>query len=389
VRREDAASVEVATLAVEEGFFRFIDATTTPRFVEEASRVTLTVRGLGTAPSARGELALNARLTGGAQVELGGTTGPIGGPLLADATGKLSGLPLSRVNPYLGGMVGWVARQGSVDAATKFHIRTDRIDAATDVVITKPEFAPTRRGDEVRKRVGVPLDVLVSLLKNPRGEVHLSVPVTGSLSSRQFDFGDAVWDAIRKAAINVLALPVSWVGKVFYTEDARVDTISIWPVTFEPGTTRFRRGVDTHATRLATFMHETPAIAFLLKPVSTVEDVDALKREAVRQRLAGSGGGAGQPDAAAAARLFAQRFPGRPVPQELDALIGALAEQEPSPDSALRTLATQRLEITRRELTARGVDTTRLRPSDGPVPVEASGSGRVEFEMLPLAASAS
>jgi hypothetical protein len=217
--------------------------------------------------------------------------------------------------------------------------------------------------------------------------VRLNLSVTGRLSSREFDFGDAVWDAIRKTAINVLALPVSWVGKIFYTADARIDTIAIWPVSFEPGGTRMRRGFDAHAARVATFMRDTPAIAFALKPVLTVEDVDALKREAVRQRLAALAGAAGQPDAgAAAARIFAERFPGRPVPAQLDALIGELAREEPSPDSGLGALATQRLELIRRELVGKGVDPARLRPSDGTVPVEASGAGRVEFEMIPLAA---
>jgi hypothetical protein len=121
--------------------------------------------------------------------------------------------------------------------------------------------------------------------------------VTGTLSSREFDFGDAVWEAIRKAAINVLALPVSWIGKIFYTADARIDSIAIWPVYFEPGTTLLQRGFDAHAERLATFMGRTPAIVYALKPVMTVADIDALKRDAVRQRIdaPARGTGAGGP----------------------------------------------------------------------------------------------
>jgi hypothetical protein len=42
--------------------------------------------------------------------------------------------------------------------------------------------------------------------------------------------------------------------------------------------------------------------------------------------------------------------------------------------------------VLRRELAARGgVDADRLRGSDGPVPVEASGQGRVEFEIVSAA----
>jgi hypothetical protein len=315
--------------------------------------------------------------------------GALGGPLFADAEGKLSGLALDRLNPYVNGLVGWIARKGSLDATMRFRIRDDRLEADNQLLIAQPEFAPSRRGDEVRKRVGVPLDLLVSLLENARREVHLSVPVTGNIASRQFDFGDAVWDAIRKAAINVLALPVSWVGKIFYTADSRIDTIRIWPVSFEPGTTRMQRGIDAHAERLATFMRQTPAVIFTMKAVMTVEDVAALKRDAVRQRIDALTRESGQPETAVAARLFADRLPGRPTPAELPAIIDELAKAEAAPDSALRTLATRRLELTRRELEGKGVDPARLRTSEGAVPVEGAGPGRVEFEMTPDAAPAS
>jgi hypothetical protein len=388
-RRDAAPHIELGTLAIEEGFVRFTDQTTRPVFVEEASRLTVTARDLSTEPAARSEVAIAARLTGGAQIELHGQMGPLDGPLFADVRGQLSGLALNRVNPYVNSLLGWVAREGSVSGTTQFRIRDDKLQADNEIVIGQPRFVPSRRGDEVRERVGVPLDLLVSLLKNTRGEVRLSVPVSGSLSTREFDFGDAVWEALRKAVINVLALPVSWVGKIFYTGDARIDTITIWPVYFDPGTTRMKRGFDAHAERLAEFMRQTPAIAYALKPVMTVDDVTALRRDAVRQRIDALAREAGQADPATiAARLFAERFPGRPVPPDLNATVDELARDEPVPDQDLRALAAGRLALILSQLEAKGVDRARLRTAEGAVPVESSGAGRVEFEMIPDAAAA-
>ena len=73
---------------------RFVDRSTTPAFVEEASRIALTGRGLGTAPDSRGQVAMNGRLTGGAPFEIKGTLGAIGGPLNFELDGKLSDFPL-------------------------------------------------------------------------------------------------------------------------------------------------------------------------------------------------------------------------------------------------------------------------------------------------------
>jgi uncharacterized protein involved in outer membrane biogenesis len=377
--------VGVGTLTVEEGFVRFVDRTTAPAFVEEASRIALTGRGVGTAPDSRGQLAMDGRLTGGAPFEIKGTVGALGGPLNLELDGKLTDFPLTRVNPYSNKLIGWVARRGAFGATVRYRVVDNRIEATNDLLIGQPEYVPSRSGDEVRDRVGVPFGLLVSLLKNVRGEIKLSVPVSGDLASRQFDLSDAFWAAMRETAVGVMALPVSWVGKIFYTEDARIETIRIWPVYFEAGTTRITRDFERHAERLATFLRDAPGVTLALKPVHTVADIVALKRAAVRQRIDAAAREPGQTAETVAARLFAERFPGQPPPPGLDALVDELVKAEPNPDAAARTLAAQRMETTRARLqAAKGTaNAERLRATEGVVPVEAAGQGRVEFEIVP------
>jgi hypothetical protein len=182
-----------------------------------------------------------------------------------------------------------------------------------------------------------------------------------------------------------MALPVSWVGKIFYTEDARIETIQIWPVYFEAGTTTITRDFERHAERLATFLRDAPGVTLALKPVHTVADIVALKRTAVRQRIDAAAREPGQTAETIAARLFAERFPGQTPPPGLDALIAELVKAEPNPDAAARTLAAQRMETTRARLqAAKGTaNAERLRATEGVVPVEAAGQGRVEFEIVP------
>ena len=377
-------AITLAELAVDEGFIRFVDRTTTPAFTEEASRIVMTGRGLGTGKSGQGRLTLNGRLTGGAPFELKGVIGALGGPVNVDLEGKLTDFPLPRVNPYANKLIGWIARRGAFATTVHYRVTDNVLTATNEVVLGSPDFAASRSGDEVRDRVGVPFGLLVGLLKNAKGEVRLSVPVTGNLASRQFDLTDAFWEAVRKAAISVMALPVSWVGKIFYTEDERVETIQIWPVYFEPGTTRFAEGFDRHAERLGGFLRDAPGVNLAMKSVLTVDDIDALKRDVVRQRVEAAAretpGGA----PAAAARLFAERNPGRPVPSGLDAIVAELVRDEPNPDAAARTLSARRMETTRAQLQAAvKVAPERLRVTEGLVPVEGSGQGRVEFEIAP------
>lgn len=299
-----------------------------------------------------------------------------------DLEGKLTDFPLSRVNPYSNQLIGWIARRGAFGTTVRYRVVNDVLTATNDIVLGQPDFAPSRSGDAVRDRVGVPFGLLVSLLKNAKGEVRLSVPISGNVAARQIDFDAAFWEAVRKTAVGVATLPLSWVGKIFYTEDSRVETVSIWPVYFEAGTATFAKDFDSHAERLAGFLRDAPAINLSMKPVLTVDDIAALKREAVRRRVdaAAREGEGGAP--AAAARLFAEHFPGRPVPAGVDAIVSELARDEPSPAAAARALTDQRVKATLARLQAGGkVGADRLRVSDGVVPVEGSGLGRIEFEI--------
>jgi uncharacterized protein involved in outer membrane biogenesis len=375
-----APALTVGALAVDEGFVRFVDRTTEPDFAEEVSRIAVTGRGLGTTRDARGQLTLAGRV-GSAPFELKGTVGALASPLNLDLEGKLTDYPLPRVNPYSNQLIGWIARRGAFGTTVRYRVTNDVLAATHDIVLGQPDFAPSRRGDAVRERVGVPLGTLISLLKNAKGEVRLPVPVSGNVATRQFDFTDAFWQAVRKTAISVMALPVSWVGKIFYTEDARVETIRIWPVYFEPGSTTFAKDFDRHADRLAGFLRDAPGVALTMKPVLTVDDIVALKRDAVRRRIEAAAREPGQADAVAA-RLFAERFPGRAAPGGLDAIVAELAKDEPSPDAAARALAARRMETTLARLRAGGkVSPDRLRVSEGVVPVESEGLGRIEFEI--------
>jgi hypothetical protein len=371
-------------LAVDEGFIRFVDRTTTPAFTEEASRIALSGRGLGTGKDGQGRLSLNGRLTGGAPFELKGTLGALGGPVNVDLEGTLTDFPLPRVNPYADKLIGWIFRRGAFGTTVRYTVKNDVLTASNEVVLGQPDFVPSRSGDKVRDRVGVPFGLLVGLLKNAKGEVRLSVPVTGDLASREFDLNDAFWGAVRQAAISVMALPVSWVGKIFYTEDARVETIQIWPVYFEPGTTRFAEGFDRHAERLGGFLRDAPGVNLAMKSVLTVDDIAALKRDAVRQRIEAARRESPGTAEAVAARLFAERNPGRPAPAGLDAIVAEMARDEPNPDAAARTLSARRMEATRTQLQAAvKVAPERLKVTEGVVPVEGSGQGRVEFEIAP------
>ena len=330
--------LEVGTLTLEKADGRFVDQTTTPAYVEELSDVQVVVTNFTTALNGR------TRFTG--QGELGGGSfrlegeGIQGDREALDLKLDLRDVVVVRANPYLAHYTSWTATRGSLDATARYTLTGTHLDARHDVVVRDLAVEPIDERDQVEERVGLPFGFLVSLLKDARGEIKVSLPVSGDVATRAFDFHEAVWAAIRNLSLRLLASPFSRIGSLFVSQDSKVKAVSIAPVAFEPGTARLGAGMDVHLDQVAGFLRGAPAVNLGLEPIFTQADVDALKREHAGDAL---------------------------------------------PPDALRTLGTNRLDVVRQALArGGGVDMTRV---DGRAPrtpfIEAAGNGRVELDVKP------
>ncbi len=374
----------LGTLALTDGFGRFVDHATDPDFAEELSAVNLTMVGLGNTPTDKARTALRATLGPSAPLSISGDLGTVGAPLAVDAVFTLGGYAAPRTNAYLRTLFGWTAPQGAITLAAHYRIEGDELEAANDVGADGLEVVKPRDccAKPPKWPIGLPLDTFVSLLKDRHGHVELSLPVHGRLSSPQFDLGDAIWSALRGAAVKLVALPFTTIGRLFFTEDSRIEALSVNPVTFAPGAATPAAGMAEHLDRLGTFLRDRPSIRLQLRPVLTLADVEPLKREALRERLRTRT--KDDSDAALreqALRVFTRRFPKRQPPAALDELLAALAAQDRAPAAAQAALAQRRVLAVRDALAARDVDAGRLAAQTAPPAVEGEGTGRVEFEI--------
>jgi hypothetical protein len=248
------------------------------------------------------------------------------------------------------------------------------------------EVAPVDSRDEVEDRIGLPFGMLVSLLQNSSGEIRLSVPVEGDLSRLEFDYGEAVWATVRNLSVRLLALPFSRIGSLFVSNDSKVSAVAVAPALFEPGTDHLGPDMAPHLERVVTFLRASPAVKVVLDPIVVEAVRQALRREQARARLAAPAGSPENTDQLERARKeYRGRWPDKPLPPTLDAIVAELAAAETLPADALRTLAARRVEVVREELTRGGaIDGARLRGSATRNPfVEAAGTPRVEFDLRP------
>lgn len=373
--------VAIDKLTLDEGFLRFVDRTTSPDYAEELTGVTLLAEGLGTNPRRHGTVDLRGTFASGTPLTVTGRISSFTGPRFLDLTVGVKEFPVPRLNAYLDHLSSWVARQGVLTASLRYKLDGDALEADNEVWLQGLELEPGGHGNEVQRRIGLPLGMLVSLLKNRQGAIHLTIPVRGQLSAPDFHYGDAVWTALRGLAIKLVSLPFSWIGQMLYTEDARIESIQVFPVPFQVARATPTAFGGDQIQRLGTFLQEQPAIRLRLRPVTTVADVAVLRRQALDARLAMAGSDAAAQRQAAVA-LYAELFPRRQLPAGDEALLEELTRETPTPPRALRALATERTASIRDALVRAGVSAERLEPAESRAAVEGEGDPRVEFEIV-------
>jgi hypothetical protein len=197
-------------------------------------------------------------------------------------------------------------------------------------------------------------------MKDRRGDIRLALPVGGRVTDPRFDYKEVIWSTLRNAAFKAITAPVSWIGRVQYTSDSRIERIDIDPIVFEPGTATPTPEGQEQATRLIAVLDQTPGMRLTATPIVSRRDVAALKRpalDAAIERVARDGRIA--PDEAAA-QVFRERFPGQPLPETPGAIRRALLDGETLPADAAATLADKRLEAVRAAIKKAGIDASRL-----------------------------
>jgi hypothetical protein len=372
---EGALAVRVTAVSIEDGGARLVDRAISPAFAVDVSALTLQGQGLSTTPAPPARFDLSARLASGADLTLRGTMGHLAGPLRLDLSGDLRRFDIPRANTYLTHYVAWQAREGSLATGLRLRLQGDALDARTEIRLSQLAVNRARGNDQAQAHIGLPLGLIVGLMKDRRGDIAMAFPVGGRLSDPRFDFSEAIWKAVRQVAVNAITLPVSWIGRVRMSDDSRIEDIELDPLKFEPGSDVLTSEGQAQMTRVAAFLEQLPDMRLSTRPVVSGRDEDALKRRAVEAAIERTAK-AGQlsPDTAAA-RLYAERVPNTPIPDSPDAVREALMEREPAPKAQLAELATQRLEQLRAQAKRLRVDADRLPPLEPEVRPEAAFTG--------------
>src|SRR5262249_46214369 len=151
------------SFVIDDGYARFLDRTTKPAFSEEIAKLAVRVEGLSSEPGRRAKLAVQALVGGDSALDLKAEAAPFG-DLYADIAGELRNFVLPSVNPYADNTIAWIIEQGKLAVKVHYTVEKNQLSAQNEIIVENLHVARSKSEDEVQKRIGLPLGLIVALV---------------------------------------------------------------------------------------------------------------------------------------------------------------------------------------------------------------------------------
>src|SRR5207249_4420650 len=262
----------------------------------------LTIEGLSSTPGRRARLTTQAVIGGTSAFDLKGEIAPFG-EVYADLAGELRDFQLTTVNPYADPLIAWAMKTGQLAIKVHYRIEKNQLTAENEVIVRNLTVAPTRQNDEVKKKIGLPLGMIVALITDADNGIQVNVPLSGELNQVKTGMSDAIWTAIRNAVVNTVSAPLRSIRHIFKGKGDSLEDLQVDPVTFAAGSADVDPEMGKHLTEVAGFLKQAPMIKLALAPVAAPRDA-LVKTEGIpAERLLSSTTQAPASDGAAEGRI--------------------------------------------------------------------------------------
>jgi hypothetical protein len=290
----------------------------------------------------------------------------------------LRNLALSPFSPYAARAAGYQLG-GDASLETRVRIRSGRYRVDNHIVLHRLDVSSQEPGD-FERRFGVPLDLALALLRDPSGNISLSVPLAVDEKGAHAGVGTVVAGALRQALVGALASPLKLVGAAFSAAGSLAGP-SLPPITCDAGSATPAPGQDDAIAGWAKLLAGRPALGLRLHGRTGPADRPRLAEQMLIERVQG---GKGLPDLAGGPGFLTRRritgalaARGRGEAGVLDAedqaWLDRYVQAEDVSSERMVALARKRAEDVRDAIGAQpGVDAARITVSD-PAPDGAPG----------------
>ncbi len=189
--------VSIGSVTLQGGKIRFTDYYIKPNYSANLLEVGGRISGLSSEETKMADVDLRGKLENYAPLEITGKINPLRSDLFVDLKAEFKDMDLSPLTPYSGRYAGYTIEKGKLSLSLKYLIEERKLDSTNNVFLDQFTFGDRVESPDATK---LPVRLAIALLKDRSGEIHLDLPVSGSLDDPKF----SVWGVVVKIVVNLL-----------------------------------------------------------------------------------------------------------------------------------------------------------------------------------------
>jgi uncharacterized protein involved in outer membrane biogenesis len=275
--------IRIHSVTLKGGAIGFVDRSVSPEFVAHVTGLEGSISGLSSLASSAGDVDLHATLNGQAPLSFTGKVNPLAGNLVLDLKVVGRDFDMPSVSPYSGIYAGYTIARGKLNVDLDYKVAKRRLEATNQLFLDQFDW-----GEKVAspKATHLPVRLAVSLLKDRDGQIHLDLPVSGSLDDPKFRLGHVILKMVVNLLVKVATSPFALLGALMGGGGHQMDAVA-----FAPGSAVLDAAARAQLDKLATALYDRPALRLevtgLTDPVADREGLrqTALERAVKREKL--------------------------------------------------------------------------------------------------------
>jgi hypothetical protein len=275
---------------------RFVDDSVGPPFKLNLQLSELLLDGLDTTqPQQPTVLKLVAKVDEFSEVHLDGKLYPFSEKLTLDLAGKVSALELPPLSSYTAPVLGYNLASGHLDAELNLKVDQGVINSENKLKINQLTLNPSDPDQAAKfsKRLTMPLDAALSLLRDKEDNIQLKLPVSGDLENPKFDLADAINQslstAMKFAALSYIKLALQPFGslvsiyQVAGSAGKMVNAVRLDPVKFTAGDSGLDEESEKYLAQAITLLESRPEMNLKICGMATRADLASMIKKQAEQ----------------------------------------------------------------------------------------------------------
>lgn len=270
-----APQIRIGKVTLSGGNVNFTDRFVKPNYNANLTNLEGSVGTLAAGKPAA--VQIKGRVDRTAPMEVSGKVDPLGVPLFVDLQAKARGIDMSSFSPYSGRYVGYVIEKGKLSVDVAYHVEKGELQAENHVFLDQLTFGKKVESPDA---LSVPVNLVVALLRNSRGEIDINLPIQGSLNDPKFSIGGIIVKVILNLFAKAVTSPFALLGSLFSGGE------DLSYLAFAPGQAALAPEMEKRLQAMAKALNDRPALRLeITGHADPAKDKEGLKQAILERKV--------------------------------------------------------------------------------------------------------